>query len=137
MYQIGLLENLHFLSICYFVFLTFLLETCPHCHKPTNYDYWYSYQIRPELGVAFEIDYVSSFEPFYLAHKDVTPLYDERFRAYGYDRISQVCEMHVKGFKFYVLNNAFIMHKGFKSKKNFHKSRDLENEKVTKLRFAI
>ena len=37
-----------------------------------------------------------------------TPYYDERFKAYGYDRISQVCEMHVKGFDFHVLNNAFI-----------------------------
>ena len=38
--------------------------------------------------------------------------------------------MYVKGFKFYVLDNAFVMHKGFKWKKDFHKSRDLENQKV-------
>ena len=58
-------------------------------------------------------------------------MYDERFKAYGYDRISQVCEMFVKGFKFYVLNNAFIMHKGWKFKKKFHKTRDDENKHVS------
>ena len=45
--------------------------------------------------------------------------------------------MYVKGFKFYVLNNAFIMHKGFKWKKDFHKSRDLENQKVNILVLGI
>ena len=66
-----------------------------------------------------------------MSHRDATPLYDEAFKAYGYDRISQVCEMYVKGFKFYVLDNAFVMHKGFKSKDKFHQSKAQENAHVS------
>ena len=50
-----------------------------------------------EWKPAYEIEYVSSYEPFYIAHTETTPYYDERFKAYGFDRISQVCEMYIKG----------------------------------------
>lgn len=103
-------------------------NTCQHCHNPTKYDHWKSISIRSEIREAYEIDYYSSYEPFYIGHVDSTPYYDERFKAYGYDRISQVCEMYVKGFKFYVLNNGFIFHIGFKYKKDMHQTKNQENQ---------
>ena len=33
------------------------------------------------------------------------------------------------GFKFSVLNNAFVIHKGFKTSNTFHKEKDLEQER--------
>ena len=38
------------------------------------------------------------------------PLFDERFMVYGFDRIQQICELHVAGYSFAVLNNAFLVH---------------------------
>lgn len=111
----------------------FHYDTCPYCHKPTEFDHWYGYRGSDELEDAFEVEYSNSFEPFYLANTHAAPLHDERFKAYGFDRISQICEMHVKGFTFYVLNNAFITHKGFKFKKNFHETKDYENKKNSKI----
>ena len=40
----------------------------------------------------------------------------------------QVCELHVAGYKFSVLDNAFLVHKGFKSTDSFHAGKDLEQE---------
>ena len=77
----------------------FHAKTCAHCHGPTKYADWQSLRIRAnQLSAAYSIDYYSSYEPFYIARTSATPYYDERFKAYGYDRISQVCEMHVKGW---------------------------------------
>lgn len=30
--------------------------------------------------------------------------------VYGFDRIQQICELHAAGYKFSVLNNAFLVH---------------------------
>lgn len=70
----------------------FHYDTCPYCHKPTEFDHWYGYRGSDELEDAFEIEYSNSFEPFYLANTHTAPLHDERFKAYGFDRISQVHE---------------------------------------------
>ena len=42
-----------------------------------------------QLGVAFTVEWKPMWEPFYISRSDA-PLYDERFRQYGYNRISQV-----------------------------------------------
>ena len=42
-----------------------------------------------DLEVAFEADWNKSWEPFYIAKHNV-PLFDERFKQYGFDRIQQV-----------------------------------------------
>ena len=89
----------------------FHVETCPHCHHPANYSEWKT-DSGPEF---FPITYYSSFEPFYVSHVGTTPFYDERFKAYGYDRISQLCEMHVKGFTFYTVKFGHVTHFGFKT----------------------
>ncbi|GFR66627.1 N-acetyllactosaminide beta-1,3-N-acetylglucosaminyltransferase [Elysia marginata] len=44
-------------------------------------------------------------------------------------RVSGVCEMHVAGFTFHVLDNAFLVHKGFKRQSGFHGSRHAENDR--------
>jgi len=30
--------------------------------------------------------------------------------VYGFDRIQQICELHVAGYEFAVLNTAFLVH---------------------------
>ena len=40
--------------------------------------------------------------------------------------VLQVCEMHVAGYDFAVLDNAFLVHKGFKTRAGFHPTKDQE-----------
>ena len=48
---------------------------------------------------------------------------------YGFNRISQVCETHISGFNFHVLDNAYLIHRGMKDRSNFHMSKDAENSR--------
>ncbi|PSN50794.1 Beta-1 [Blattella germanica] len=84
----------------------------------------------PSTGLAplFEVLWKDPWEPFYISRNSV-PFYDERFKQYGFNRISQVCELHVAGYKFSVLNNAFLVHRGLKTSTSFHESKDLDQER--------
>lgn len=54
-------------------------------------------------------------------------MFDERFKQYGFDRIQQVCEMHVAGYKFFVFDNAFLTHRGWKFLGKFYANKDVDN----------
>lgn len=43
--------------------------------------------------------------------------------------IFQCCELHLAGYHFYVLNNAFVCHDGFKRRNTFHSTKDFENRR--------
>ena len=79
------------------------------------------------------------------AHR-ASPVHDERFIGYGYDRKSQICELHIAGYKFNVLNNEFLVHqgmqklyalnvenniiiRGFKHRRTISQANELENMK--------
>ncbi|XP_033105009.1 beta-1,4-glucuronyltransferase 1-like isoform X2 [Anneissia japonica] len=106
----------------------FYIELCKKCQFPTDYESWRNLESKHGLGVAYSREWVDPWEPFYISRSDV-PFYDEQFKQYGFNRISQVCELHVAGFKFSVLDNAFILHLGYKTKTGFHSSKDEENLK--------
>lgn len=40
----------------------------------------------------------------------------------------QACELHVAGFDFEVLNEGFLVHKGFKEVLKFHPQKEAENQ---------
>ena len=61
------------------------------------------------MEVTFNATWNKNWEPFYIARRSV-PLFDERFKQYGFDRQEQICELHVAGYTFSVLNNAFLVH---------------------------
>ena len=44
-----------------------------------------------------------------------------------------MCELHVAGFRFAVLNNGFVVHRGFKSANKFHPKKDEEQERNRQL----
>ena len=66
------------------------------------------------------------WEPFYISLDPISPYYDERFQQYGFNRISQVCEMHIAGFRWEVLRSAFLVHRGLKVPGGFHESKEAE-----------
>lgn len=110
----------------------FYFEMCWKCQKHTDYETWQREPPGEKLAVLFEVLWRDPWEPFYIG-RNVAPYYDERFRQYGFNRISQVCELHVAGYKFSVLNNAFIVHRGLKTASSFHKNKDVDQEKNRQL----
>ena len=79
--------------------------------------------------VVLSRQWADPWEPFFIAEKSQLPLYDERFKQYGFNRIQQVCESHVAGFEFRILNDPFLIHVGFKEKNHFHADKREENDK--------
>ncbi|XP_071079633.1 beta-1,4-glucuronyltransferase 1-like [Haliotis cracherodii] len=114
----------------------FYIDPCSPCQTFTNYPKWVSLTHSKGMQVAYYINWKYSWEPFYIAAKGM-PLYDERFKQYGYNRISQVCELHVSGYQFAVLNNAFLAHRGFKRRGDFHatKNQELTKNKILFTKF--
>nr|XP_054759006.1 beta-1,4-glucuronyltransferase 1-like [Lytechinus pictus] len=107
----------------------FYVKACSYCQNHTDYVKWTSLQsVTGKLSVAYTVEWKPLWEPFYISRSDI-PIYDERFRQYGYNRISQICELYMAGFNFAVLDKAFIVHKGFKEKTEFHQQKDEENRK--------
>ncbi|KAH7968789.1 beta-1,4-glucuronyltransferase 1 [Rhipicephalus sanguineus] len=67
------------------------------------------------LHAAYRVQrYEFFYEPFYVAGKEV-PRYDERFVGYGFTRNTQVYETHAAGFEFWVLDEAFALHRGMQN----------------------
>lgn len=90
-------------------------QTCWWCHAPEEHEKWLKLPdpSPKKLNAGFYADWAKSWEPFYIARRNV-PLFDERFKQYGYDRIEQICELHLMGYDFIVLDKAFLIHKGWK-----------------------
>ncbi|XP_033736299.1 beta-1,4-glucuronyltransferase 1-like [Pecten maximus] len=106
----------------------FYVEACQRCQKQTRYNEWKKLVDVNFLDVGYSVDWKDPWEPFFITDRNL-PLYDERFKQYGFNRISQVCEMHIAGYRFDVLNSAFLVHKGFKFAGQFHKGKEEELEK--------
>ncbi|XP_069116859.1 beta-1,4-glucuronyltransferase 1-like [Argopecten irradians] len=106
----------------------FYAEACERCQKQTVYSEWEKLVDVKFLDVGYSVDWKDPWEPFFITDREL-PLYDERFKQYGFNRISQVCEMHIAGYRFDVLNNAFLVHKGFKFAGKFHKGKEEELNK--------
>lgn len=69
----------------------FYFELCWKCQKHTDYEAWQREPPSKKLDVLFEVLWRDPWEPFYIGRNNV-PLYDERFRQYGFNRISQVSD---------------------------------------------
>ncbi|OTF79921.1 N-acetyllactosaminide beta-1,3-N-acetylglucosaminyltransferase-like [Euroglyphus maynei] len=117
----------------------FYIELCWKCHKYTEYEAWLhahrlvnysspnSNHDDNQLQILYQVQWHDPWEPFYISRNNV-PFYDERFRQYGFNRISQTCELNMAGYQFAVLNNAFLIHRGFKTSDDFHPTKDVELE---------
>ena len=66
----------------------FYYELCAKCQRPTNYRMWANLS-DVTMRVAYDVAWKDPWEPFYLAPASI-PHYDERFKQYGFNRISQV-----------------------------------------------
>ena len=67
----------------------FYIDLCWKCQKYTDYENWQKHSPSAKFDILFEVLWRDPWEPFYISSNSV-PLYDERFRQYGFNRISQV-----------------------------------------------
>ena len=86
----------------------FYQKICPLCQSPSDYGRW------EVSSLPYRVPWQHPYEPFYIASLSQLPSYDERFRQFGYNRISQLCESHLAGFQLVVLPWGFLTHNGFK-----------------------
>lgn len=100
----------------------FYYELCWKCQNPLKYEEWR----RPSTEVVYSVPWRDPWEPFYGSQCNSTPLYDIRFQQYGFNRVSQFCELYIAGFKFVVLRDVFLMHDGFKRPEAFHPTKEIE-----------
>lgn len=112
---------------------SFYQELCPMCQALSDYESWLSDNSPTDITkILYEVSWLHPYEPFYIAHQSL-PLYDERFRQYGFNRVSQLCEMHIAGYRFLVLNNAFTLHKGYKTTSIFYSNKEKDHVKNRQL----
>ncbi|KAI9577786.1 hypothetical protein GQX74_010973 [Glossina fuscipes] len=84
----------------------------------TNFSSWLANTETDQQQIAIShkvTNYEFLYEPFYVAI-DTVPPHDERFLGYGFTRNSQVYEMYVAGYSFYVLTPIFTCHWGLQKK---------------------
>ena len=67
----------------------FYYELCWKCQRYTGYDRWQNLKRESELRISYEVEWHDPWEPFYIAPRTV-PVFDERFKQYGFNRVSQV-----------------------------------------------
>ena len=106
----------------------FYVEVCKKCQKYTEYETWEKEGTREKLAILYQVTWKDPWEPFYIS-RNTAPMYDERFRQYGFNRISNLCELHVAAYHFYVLNDAFVIHRGLKKSHSFHSDKQLDQER--------
>ncbi|XP_006820430.1 beta-1,4-glucuronyltransferase 1-like [Saccoglossus kowalevskii] len=100
----------------------FYEEVCSKCQIHSSYTRWRTFESEsPDMmNIAYELEWKDPWEPFYIAKRHI-PKYDERFKQYGFNRISQVCEVHIAGYNFSVMDTGFVVHKGFKTSAGMQK----------------
>ncbi|OQR76843.1 N-acetyllactosaminide beta-1 [Tropilaelaps mercedesae] len=83
------------------------------------------------LKVAYEIRYEFGYEGFFMAPFGV-PRYVEAFVGYGHTRSTQLLLCYAEGYRFYLLNDGYLMHDGIRRSRKNNPQR--EREKKTNAR---
>uniref|UniRef100_A0A147BFV1 Beta-1,4-glucuronyltransferase 1 n=1 Tax=Ixodes ricinus TaxID=34613 RepID=A0A147BFV1_IXORI len=82
--------------------------------RATNFDKWKRLKGPAELHAAYEVNFEFGYECFYVGTHDV-PKYREIIIGYGFTRNVQTLESYLAGFRFLVLSDAFMIHRGLRS----------------------
>lgn len=80
----------------------FHVSRFPKGHGPTDFARWAT------ANEKYEVEYAQSFEPYVIGSRSTLPIYDERFRGYGHNKIVHLLSCHMGGLKFAVLPHVFV-----------------------------
>ncbi|KAL1114818.1 hypothetical protein AAG570_007642, partial [Ranatra chinensis] len=93
----------------------------------TNFSRWEQDVQISDVHISHRVtNFEFLYEPFYVA-PDIVPSHDERFMGYGFTRNTQVYEMYVAGYQFYVLSPVFTIHWGLQNRKGRPSWRERQN----------
>ncbi|KAF6216980.1 hypothetical protein GE061_001331 [Apolygus lucorum] len=93
----------------------------------TNFSRWEQDKFVNSVHVSHKVtNFEFLYEPFYVA-PDTVPPHDERFVGYGFTRNTQVYEMYVAGYEFFVLSPVFTIHWGLQHRKGRPSWRERQN----------
>lgn len=89
----------------------------PTGHGPTDFQRWRENCESNDMGVrpccqictSYTVTFAEGFEPFAICARKLIPKFDERFRGYGYDKVTFFYHLHLKGFGFRVLLHTFAV----------------------------
>jgi len=72
----------------------FYREVCWKCQQYTDYDMWHNLTLKhvEQINIAYMVEWHDPWEPFYIVDLKA-PKYNEKFKNYGFNRISQVCHI--------------------------------------------
>ncbi len=90
--------------------MTHIHTYCPlclgqnRCFRCMPHTYIHTY--IQEVGI---LDAQEGFEPFVLGSKSVLPLYDERFRGYGWDKTAHAQHLRALGFQYKLLPRHYVI----------------------------
>lgn len=73
-------------------------------HGPTDYDKWY------QATEPYEVEYEYKYEPYVVAYRKELPRFWNQFRGFGWNKQSWLYELNAAGYKFYVLDEPFLIH---------------------------
>lgn len=90
----------------------------------------------PHYTVLYNITTYEEFWEPILVLPYTAPPFDERFIGYGFTRNSQVYELHCRGYKFQVLDQAFLTHRGFQTTASYTPTRFAQIE-INKVRYQM
>ncbi|KAG8224788.1 hypothetical protein J437_LFUL002233 [Ladona fulva] len=82
---------------------TFRYHVWTKGHAPTNFAKWRT------ATTPYKVQWEPDFEPYIVVKKDI-PEYDTRFVGFGWNKVSHIMELEARGYEFWVLPNAFIIH---------------------------
>ncbi|XP_043269529.1 uncharacterized protein Liprin-gamma isoform X4 [Venturia canescens] len=87
-------------------------KICPECHRVPGYDQWKSEDTSPFLPLlARRINSYAFWEPVYIGTAN-DPIYDERLSWEGQkDKRIQGWLLCARSYNFFILNNAFVVHR--------------------------
>ncbi|CAG0898951.1 unnamed protein product [Darwinula stevensoni] len=91
----------------------FFFTWSPLAQGQTDYANWFALPPTDGVKIAYEVEWRFLYEPLFIA-PNTAPRYFEKIKGYSYEQGTHACELSVSGWKFYVLDNAFITHDGFK-----------------------
>ncbi|GMT35690.1 hypothetical protein PFISCL1PPCAC_26987 [Pristionchus fissidentatus] len=76
----------------------------PAGHNATDYEQW------RDSEESYEVQWQPGYEPYAVIARNSTPLYDERFVGFGWNKVSHLMSLHAEGFKFEVVPDGFTVH---------------------------
>ncbi|CAG0905059.1 unnamed protein product [Darwinula stevensoni] len=90
----------------------------PLTQGKTDYSRWFALPPSDGVRIAYEVEWGFLYEPYFILTSSA-PDYYEGIKEITYDRGSYACELSARGWRFFVLDNAFALHDGFKASDTF------------------